>query len=516
MSDPRRQHIVAAVSNFLRTLRDLLFPLILIFLVGGREDGLFSNPYFMIFFLVFLLISGFIQWAYYTYRVENGELRIEYGIFVKKRSYIPKHRIQVIDISSGILQRMFGLVSLNVQTAGGSTPGATINALTKEDALWIKETLSKDENQPDAEAAENLSAEEPAPLFRLTWGRLILAGTTSGSFGIALSIVGTIFAQTQTVVSDDVVIDYIETFFNSGTMFFISLAVFLIFISWVLSIIGTVLSYANFEVHKKPKELIISRGLFEKKQITIPYSRIQGIRLQEGIIRQPLGFCTLYIDSAGYGEQSGKSTTLFPLLRKEEAMDYIQNITPEYRRDIELCKPPARALRRYLIRTMIPVSIMIAAFYWLLPFGYFALLLAPPGLWLGYLRYRAAAAGTDRDTLTITYRNLAKTTVWIKRYRIQSMNVWDNWFQRKKDLKSATVTIASSDTGASFSIRDIDKTEAIQFIGWTEPGFIKNRMQALPGDGSVYEIARNKRMENSGEDERSNRNTASDMLDIGV
>lgn len=564
MSEPRRQHPVAALTNVLGTLRDLLLPLVIIFFFGGGGggNGLFSSPWYIGTFLMFLLVVGVARWMRFTYRVEEDEIRIEYGLFVRKRSFIPRHRIQVIDISSGVLQRAFGLVSLEVQTAGGGASEARINALTLKEALWIKENMSpeheededKDEaaapaqapasaaladdavdsadsvtdsgtdagaEQPQTDSARKAGASAPVttsalgmskPVYALSWRRLLIAGTTSGSFGIALSIVGTIFAQMNTVVDDDAVYDFIETVAANDTVFFIGLAFVLVFIAWVLSIIGTVLSYGNFAIYKRRREMVISRGILEKKLTTIPYARIQAIRIQEGVLRQPLGFCALYVDSAGFGEQSGKSTTLFPLLRRSEAEAFIREMAPEYDRDPETVSPPPRALRRYIIRTLIPTGVLIGLSYWLLPFAHFVLPLIPIAVVLGYYRWRAAAAGTDADTIRICYRNLAKTTVIVKRYRIQSVTAWDNYFQRRRGLKSLTINIASSDTGASFSALDLEADDALDFTEWVEPHFNRKQAARLAAQTETQTQADTSAQNPNPEDQPKNQ---SGFLDIG-
>lgn len=529
MDQARRQHPVAAITNFLRTLRELLIPIILVAFFGGsgQEGGLFSSPVYLGGMLSFLLLTGAVQWFRYTYRVEDEELRIEYGVLVRKRSFIPRHRIQVIDISSGVLQRMFGLVSLNVQTAGGSTPGATINALTREEAEWIKETLSRDdeEEQPEtgpateAEDEQALDAatsevstagkkqkdEDPEPAYRLSWGRLLVAGTTSGSFGIALSIVGTIFAQANTVIDENALVNFIQDFVDSSVVFFSLLIAGLILLAWLFSIIGTILANANFELFKRKKEIIISRGLFEKKQITIPYSRIQAVRIKEGIVRQPLGYCTLYVDSAGFGQESGESTVLFPLLPRRDAEDFLKVMVPEYARDIPVERPPLRALRRYILRSLLPIFALIGASYWLLPVGHWSLLLLPAGVLLGYLRFKAAAAGHDEDTITITYRGLAKTTALVKRYRIQSISGWANWFQRRRGLQSLSVNIASSDTGASFNALDLEEKTALNFVEWAEPYYLQKQ-----------QTKEKQQKEAEDEDQTPQQNSnASDLFDTG-
>jgi len=481
MSEYKRQHPVAAITNVLKSLRELLVPIVIVFFIGGGGGGgsIFTNPYYLSIFFSLLLIGSVVSWWRYTYRVEDNELRIEFGLLVRKKSYIPKHRIQVINISSGVLQRMFGLVSLNVQTAGGSTPGATINALTKEEAQWIKDIMSKSDSEPLTESSdEPITRQEPEieVVRALTFKHLLIAGTTAGSFGVALSIIGTIMAQIQ-YIDDDTVINYVENFFKSDITFIIVLIAAIIFISWLLSIFGTVLAYANFKISKTSKQILINRGLFEKKQITIPYSRIQAIRIQEGVLRQPFGYCALYVDSAGFGEQSGKSTVLFPLIAKSEAWDFIRSVVPQYDQMGKKERPPVRALRRYMIRTMIPIIFVGIIVHYFANIGWFVTGLLPLGALLGYMRFKAAALTINDDAVIIRYRNLALTTAIILRHRIQAASAWDNWFQRRKNLKSGTINIASSDTGASFLARDFEEHVILDLVEWAEPNYLKKKKQ---------------------------------------
>src|SRR5699024_4343053 len=116
MSEARRQHPVAAITNVLKTVRDNIITILIVLFVGGGGDVLF-NLYILLGLLVFLLIAGVVGWWRFTYEVVDGELRIEKGIFVRKKIYMRRERIQVIDISAGIVQRVFGLVAIKVKSA---------------------------------------------------------------------------------------------------------------------------------------------------------------------------------------------------------------------------------------------------------------------------------------------------------------------------------------------------------------------------------------------------------------
>src|SRR5699024_4434313 len=105
----------------------------------------------------------------------------------------------------------------------------------------------------------------------------------------------------------------------------------------------------------------------ERTQLTIPFNRIQAVQIKEELLRQPFGYASLVIESAGYGEKEGNSTTLFPLIKRREMYRFLKKVLPEYNYDIDMAEtdPPKRSLRRYFLRMLwkvLPVIILLWAF----------------------------------------------------------------------------------------------------------------------------------------------------------
>lgn len=93
-------------------------------------------PYLIIFF-VFLFIIVVISEIYsrlsynnWAYEFTDHSLRIERGIIWKKYSNIPYERVQNVDIRRGVLARMLGFSTIDVQTAGASYVGGR-NAISE-------------------------------------------------------------------------------------------------------------------------------------------------------------------------------------------------------------------------------------------------------------------------------------------------------------------------------------------------------------------------------------------------
>src|SRR6056297_3290626 len=142
MFSAERQHPVAAVTKVLEIIKGNFITLVLLLFVTSGESMV--SLFGILSVLLVLLVSGVLSWLRFTYSVVDGELRIEQGILVRKNIYLSKERIQVIDIKAGLLQRMFGLVEVEVKTAGSSSKAAKISAITREKAEELKSMLRTD------------------------------------------------------------------------------------------------------------------------------------------------------------------------------------------------------------------------------------------------------------------------------------------------------------------------------------------------------------------------------------
>src|SRR5690554_3759247 len=145
-TDFRRLHPLAAWLSSLGTIKEMLIPIIILILTtlfrGGVEDPSFVwKMGFGGIFLLFAATRGFLTWLRYSFTITNGELRVERGIFIRTKQFISHERIQTIDLTEGIWHRLFGVVRVQIETAGGSKPEVILTAVTLEEAKWIKEQL---------------------------------------------------------------------------------------------------------------------------------------------------------------------------------------------------------------------------------------------------------------------------------------------------------------------------------------------------------------------------------------
>ena len=258
-SEYRRQHPVAALSSTLKAIRRNFITFIIVLWAGqpGGENSQFDAT-FLLILLGFMLIWGVVSWYRFLYYLKDGALWIEQGVFVRRQLYLPQERIQLIDFKSDFIQRMFGLVSLRVQTAGGSQD-TEISALTKDQAEWIRSTLRADQQEEAVEedagtlnadgassATEKQAEYGPAKSkvldkIHLPFKHLLLAGVTSASLGIAFSVIGAIMAQFDQVLSESQMLRYVESFISTDFGFIATILAALILVSLILAFLGTVI-----------------------------------------------------------------------------------------------------------------------------------------------------------------------------------------------------------------------------------------------------------------------------------
>jgi membrane protein YdbS with pleckstrin-like domain len=105
---------------------------------------------YIILVIVFTEVYARMAYNRWFYEFTNDNLKLERGIIWKKYSNIPYERVQNVDITRGVIARLCGFSSVNIQTAGYSFTGrgmpaseGYIPAVAEQDAEKIRDFLMK-------------------------------------------------------------------------------------------------------------------------------------------------------------------------------------------------------------------------------------------------------------------------------------------------------------------------------------------------------------------------------------
>ncbi len=75
------------------------------------------------------------------YSVEGNRLRIVRGLWVRSDTTVPFGRVQHIDVRQGPLERLFGLATLTVHTAGTHNASVHLPGLGYDDATAMRQAI---------------------------------------------------------------------------------------------------------------------------------------------------------------------------------------------------------------------------------------------------------------------------------------------------------------------------------------------------------------------------------------
>jgi putative membrane protein len=472
MSSERHLHPVAMLIGAIKTLRrwigGLVFPGIALLMSQG-----FSLRTVALFLLGILVVGvlaalwGFLSWRATTYAVAGDSFRLRRGVFQQNERTIPLDHVQSVDIVQGVIQRLLGVYEVRIETAGGgaSEPDASLSALGRAAAQALRREIAGSKRERPEEATA------PTVLRRLSTRELLVAGATSGQIGVAFSLLAVGSQFLDDFLSEDFVRRIVETLAPNWLMVLFILVPVGLLLAWFLAIAGTVLAYTGFTLAREGDFLYIKRGLLERREAAIPLARIQAVCVSEGVLRQPFGLAAVRVESAGYGEDAGVSTMLFPLLRRDEVDEFLAGAAPEFAVNPPLEPLPRRALRRYVLRAAFAYLIvaLVAALVSFLVFqsaaGLLAFLLIPPAAAYGWLCYRDAGWALEEDRLVVRYRRLGRKAAVAPRRRLQAREVVRSPFQRRVRLATFLAEVASGSGGSALQVKDLDARAAETLAG---------------------------------------------------
>ena len=496
MSDERyKLHPVSAFINFIKGLKELIIPFLVIFGVNifreGGISGMFTGGWVGMLpliiggvVLIILLVAGIIKWKRFVYWFEDGELRIEYGLIIKKKRYIPFDRIQSLNYTEGIFHRPLGLVKVKVETAGSGKIGeaeAELTAIPRIDADRIEKKMEEAKRgvQPVDEAAVENGIQEEVPMpkkpirkiYRMNIKELLVLATTSGGIGVVVSAVAVFLSQFAELIPYDAIYEEVMLFLRFGYFIIAFLVFFGLLIAWLISVLLTLIANYQFTIQRDEDHIYISRGLLEKKKVSVPFKRIQGIKITQNPLRELFGYATVTVESAGgsVGDKEEK-IRLFPLAKTKDIVPILEDLFPDMDWSPEMVGAPKRSVHFYYrldLLWMVPVLGAISYLFY--PYGLFSLIVIPFIVLIGIWQHRTAGYALGDKQITMVFRGISKHTFYMMKKRVQAVEVSQSVFQRRKGIASIQATIKSGMLGATARVEHMEKEDASNILAWYEP-----------------------------------------------
>jgi putative membrane protein len=456
---PRRLHAFSP-AFFAAAHARRLWPVALAVLAGRRL-------WLLVVGAIVLLAFTILEWWRYTYALEAGALRVEEGVLARKLRVVPFDRIQQVELVRKPLHRLLGVATLRVETAGGGGAAEVdLDVVSLGEAEALRSSLLRAKagaaaaiggtgEATEAEVGATAAAAPAAPertLLRLSVGEVMLAGITGTRAAAVLAVLGPLSQATDWFPS---LSDWLLRRFNPESVApttpgaVVAVAVLAAVVWLGLAAASSVVTDFGFTLARVGGDLVVRRGLLERREAVLPIARLQVVRVEESLLRRVLGLASVRIQSAGRaggGDQTA-SRLAIPVLPRSDVNRVVGELLPAAAPLPRLLAPPPAARRRAVRRGVFeaaPLVVVVAVALWLLsrPVAAVALLIVPLAALGGRAAYRSLGHAR-RDGFLYARRGVAiRVTTVVPVAKAQSGSVRSSPFQRRAGLATLHVDVA--------------------------------------------------------------------------
>jgi putative membrane protein len=130
-----------------------------------------------------------------------------------------------------------------------------------------------------------------------------------------------------------------------------------------LAAASSIVTDFGFTLARVGGDLVVRRGLLERREAVLPLSRLQVVRIEESLLRRLLGLASIRIQSAGRtgGSDATASRLAIPVLRRTEVNRLLGELLPGAAPVLRLLAPPPAARRRAVTRSVLRTVVLVAA-----------------------------------------------------------------------------------------------------------------------------------------------------------
>ena len=485
----KRLHHATLWLPFLESILSLIVPVVVLSVVLSPEEALTIAGLY-----IALPSCGFFVLRYFTTRYFHNptELVIRSGILFRKERRIPLERIQDLNIHQTIIRRWMGLASLKLTTAGAETEEAKLDVLSIGEADRMRLEIASFHTTDSTEKNDGIPEAPPLQetLCQLGWRELAIGGLTSNLVAGLGAVLGAflylnyfqawdigkydgyfekmIERQASKIESvlpmGHFVVRIIDFFFLSGSF---GKALLFAIVGACGSIVSFVVRYHGFRLTRTKTVTSRIYGLFTLRRTSLPQSRIQAIKIDEGFLRRCFGLAAIRADTAGDRkeiDENNKRDLLVPVATCGQAQEIVLNLQPDLSPSPWDWRHVSRQsiMRRSRIGWAIVFIGVVQTALWA---SWLALVWLPAPFIVYYWNlqwYRNTKYCLTSQYVLWRTGWLNRSTLFLPIKNIQNVTLMQNPFDRRLKLASLVIdTAGQSNTGGGPVIRHLPINDAI-------------------------------------------------------
>lgn len=318
-SKPQRQSaagiIIMAANTLQHTIRALIIP-ILIFVVKAQKEMLLYTGIGIASLVVIILVYSYFNYKKFTFFLDetNQAFIINKGIFNKTLLTIQLDKIQQVNINQSLLQKIIGVYSLQIDTPGGDSKEVSIKAIDEQIAYSLKERLlnGHQTTNQDPLVEEQPQTQSKVSFLKISIPTLFKVGLTShygSSLALLLGFAYALFHNAKELLKAFATDDgQVEAAIKTGVSLFSAgiLVALLLLILLAINIVRTFVKYFDFEISQHKHSLLISSGLFAKKNTLLSPQKVQITTYSQNYFQKKFNMLNLNLKQAHDGAEGNE------------------------------------------------------------------------------------------------------------------------------------------------------------------------------------------------------------------
>lgn len=402
----------------------------------------------------FLIGGAILQFWFFKFRRNDDKILINDGVFKKNHRVIRFDRVQNINVLTPIYFRPFGLVTLQIETAGSKGNEADLAGIPVLLAEHLRELILK--YQSNKQAHQEQLPEDVAEsriVATASLGDIVAYGVSSNSVFLILAVLAPLFGAVNNKVTD-LIEENIGNLINLlGGSYFVTGALIIVgvvILMFLLSILGAIYRYYGYQLSVEKPALKRRSGLITRFEESLKLVKVQAFTTQSNFIGRLIKRQNVILGqvTASLHGKPGKQNIFIVPARIEQQLPELLNLVFT---DAPTAMPEERIDKRYILKTwllwfVVPIVIAAVIFTrdnWLvyLVIAIVPILLSLPlvykrwsmfrfGFTDGYGFFKSGLFGFKRTLFPL--------------YKVQYAEIRQSPLQRRRNLATLRIALASN------------------------------------------------------------------------
>jgi len=462
---PQRQSpkaILLILYKYLLIIIRQIWPVLIIFLINPTSGKARYITLIVLAVVFFALIYSLLAYRRFYYFIQQNELCVRSGVFRRTVINVPFDRIQSVDFKRNITHQLLNVVSVEIDTAGSKKSELELDAIEIDKAEALRDIVLAYKHAKSVATEESSGPTPPLPqTFEQPELLLSLSPTDLMKVGISenhIRTAGIIFAFFLGLADDldqllgwDVYgeLEHTTTAMSLvGILATIIAIPFFIFVSFVITMIRTVLRYYGLKFWREGKRFKVVSGLLTRQEKTIQQSKVQVIRWMTSPLKRVFGIYQMNIYQAANFDQHEDRSLSIPGCYQLQVDETLDVVVPGFRSAkfaTHLMHPRIVIVMVFILGFIPAVLFGLMAWYnrgvmqWLL------ILVFPLAILMGYLYQRKRRFKIHPDFILSEGGIFGNNFKLIETYKIQRVNITSSPMQRARGLSSLHIYTAGGD-----------------------------------------------------------------------